>query len=87
MQCAIYKSLRKQETYLYMAEKDQFSRLPEALRTLLGELQHVMDLELEPARQLAQEDTAAVLSNLQTRGWHLQMPRQELWPGSPPSSH
>ncbi|MDS4029373.1 MAG: YcgL domain-containing protein [Candidatus Contendobacter sp.] len=81
MQCAIYKSLKKQDTYLYLAARDDFSRVPETLLKLIGEPIHVMDLELPPERKLAQEDTAEVLRNLQERGWHLQMPRQDEWLG------
>jgi uncharacterized protein YcgL (UPF0745 family) len=77
MQCAIYKSLKKQDTYLYTATKDDFSHVPETLLKLIGELVHVMDLDLSPERKLAQEDTAEVLHNLQECGWHLQMPRQD----------
>ena len=77
MQCAIYKSRRKQDTYLYLAAKDDFSHIPEALLKMLGEPVHVMDLDLSPERRLAQEDVAEVLRNLQERGWHLQMPRQD----------
>lgn len=77
MQCTIYKSLRKQDTYLYLAAKDDFSRLPEALLKLIGPPVHVMDLELHPERKLAQEDIVEVLRNLAERGWHLQMPRKE----------
>jgi uncharacterized protein YcgL (UPF0745 family) len=80
MQCAIYKSRRKQDTYLYLAAKDDFSCLPENLLKLIGEPAHVMDLDLHPERRLAQEDTVEVLHNLQERGWHLQMPRREEWP-------
>ena len=58
MQCAIYKSRKKQDTYLYTATKDDFSRVPETLLKLIGELVHVMDLDLSPERKLAQEDTA-----------------------------
>ena len=77
MQCAIYKSRRKQDTYLYLAAKDDFSHIPEALLKMLGEPVHIMDLDLSPERRLAQEDVAEVLRNLQERGWHLQMPRQD----------
>lgn len=77
MYCAIYKSSRKQDTYLYIAEKDNFSGVPAALLELLGNPIHVMDLELSPARKLAQEDTQEVVRNLRERGWHLQMPRKE----------
>ena len=51
--------------------------IPEALLKLVGELEHVMDLDLRPERKLALEDTAEVLRNLEERGWHLQMPRRE----------
>lgn len=78
MQCAIYKSRKKQDTYLYIAAKDDFSRVPATLLQLLGEPIHVMDLDLLPERKLAQEDTQDVLRNLQECGWHLQMPRQDL---------
>lgn len=77
MQCAIYKSRRKQDTYLYLAARGDFSRVPEALLKLIGEPVHVMDLDLSPERKLAQEDTAEVLRNLRERGWHLQMPSQD----------
>ncbi len=76
MQCAIYKSRRKQDTYLYLATKDDFSHIPDPLLKLIGEPIHVMDLDLCPERKLAQEDVAEVLQNLRERGWHLQMPRQ-----------
>ena len=77
MFCVIYKSLKKQDTYLYVAGKDDFSRVPESLLRLLGTLVPVMDLELTPERKLAQEDVVEVMKNLQERGWHLQMPRVE----------
>ncbi len=79
MQCIIYKSLKKSDTYIYLAQRDDFSCLPEALRNLLGTPLHVMDLELHPGRRLAQEDSAEVLNNLQQRGWHLQIPRSADW--------
>lgn len=81
MQCAIYKSRKKQDTYLYLAAKDDFSRVPEPLLQLIGQPVHVLDLELSPDRKLAQENAAEVLRNLQERGWHLQMPRQDEWLG------
>ncbi|KAB2933697.1 MAG: YcgL domain-containing protein [Candidatus Contendobacter sp.] len=81
MQCAIYKSRKKQDTYLYLAARGDFSRVPEVLLKLLGELIHVMDLDLFPERKLAQEDVADVLRNLRERGWHLQTPQQDEWQG------
>ena len=79
MHCAIYRSPKKQDTYLYLATKDDFSRVPSGLLRMLGDPVHVMDLELSAARQLAQEDVLEVIRNLRERGWHLQMPRKEIW--------
>ena len=77
MFCAIYKSPKKYDTYLYVAAKDDFNRIPESLLKLLGQPVHVMDLELSLERKLAQEDVVEVIRNLEERGWHLQMPRVE----------
>jgi uncharacterized protein YcgL (UPF0745 family) len=77
MYCAIYKSQLRQDTYLYLADKDDFARVPDNLISLLGTPLYVMDLELSPTRKLAQEDVLEVMQNLQARGWHLQLPRTQ----------
>jgi uncharacterized protein YcgL (UPF0745 family) len=70
----VYKSLKKADTYVYLAARDDFARLPEPLRTQLGALQFVLDVDLTPGRKLAQEDPEVVRGNLTTRGFHLQFP-------------
>lgn len=77
MFCAIYKSTRKQDTYLYVATKDDFSRVPEQLLSMMGTPAHVMDLELTPERRLAREDVGEVMRCLSEQGWFLQMPPRE----------
>jgi uncharacterized protein YcgL (UPF0745 family) len=74
MHAYVYKSQRRADTYVYLAERDGFSRLPEPLRTQLGPLAFVLDVELTPDRTLAREDPAAVRENLVARGFHLQFP-------------
>ena len=74
MQAYVYKSLKKADTYVYLAARDDFTRLPEPLRTQLGALEFVLDLALTPARKLAREDVAVVRDNLVSRGFHLQFP-------------
>ena len=70
----VYKSLRKPDTYVYLADRDDFSRLPEPVRTQMGALQFVLDVELTPERKLARESAAEVMANLTARGFHLQFP-------------
>jgi uncharacterized protein YcgL (UPF0745 family) len=74
MQCFIYKSLKKDGLYLYMAKKDNFASLPEALLASVGKLVFVMALELTPERKLAREDSQKVLASLQDKGFFIQMP-------------
>lgn len=74
MHAYVYKSDRKADTYVYLAARDDFERLPEPLRTQLGRLQFVLDVELTPARKLAREQVETVRENLVSRGFHLQFP-------------
>ncbi|QNN48010.1 YcgL domain-containing protein [Thermomonas brevis] len=70
----VYKSLKKADTYVYLAGRDELARLPEPLRAQLGELRFVLEVALTPERRLAQEDPAVVRANLAARGFHIQFP-------------
>lgn len=74
MHAYVYKSQRKADTYVYLAQRDGFERLPEPLRTQLGALHFVLDVALTPGRALARENPEEVRRNLATRGFHLQFP-------------
>lgn len=74
MHAYVYKSLKKADTYVYLAERDAFDRLPAPVRAQLGTLQFVLDVALTPTRRLAQADAGVVRANLAERGFHLQLP-------------
>lgn len=74
MQAYVYKSQRKADTYVYLAARDDFARLPESLRAQLGALQFVLEVALTPERRLARQDPAVVRANLAARGFHVQFP-------------
>ncbi|GAA4790902.1 YcgL domain-containing protein [Lysobacter hankyongensis] len=74
MQAYVYKSQRKADTYVYLAARDDFARLPEPLRAQLGALQFVLEVALTPERRLARQDPAVVRANLAARGFHVQFP-------------
>ena len=74
MHCTIYRSSKKDDTYLYVEKEDDFSRVPESLLKLLGALERVMDLEIAPERRLARADAEQVRAQLQTQGYYLQLP-------------
>ncbi len=74
MHAYVYKSLKKADTYVYLAARDAFARLPEPLVDQLGALQFVLDVELTPQRKLARADTHVVRENLAAHGFHIQFP-------------
>lgn len=74
MHAYVYKSQRKADTYVYLAARDDFTRLPGPLRERLGSLAFVLDVALTPGRKLARESADAVRENLAARGFHLQLP-------------
>jgi len=74
MQCFVYKSLKKDELYLYIDQKDDFSKLPEPLFKSLSPVQFVLELELTPERKLAREDAGKVFDSIKNKGFYVQMP-------------
>lgn len=77
MRCYVYKSRRRAETYLFLAQRDDFARLPEELRGMLGEVDFAFDFDLTPGRKLARGDGDAVRAQLADRGYHIQFPPPE----------
>jgi len=75
--CSIYRSTRKNEMYLYVLRADALARVPEPLLSAFGTPIHAFDMVLSPERALAREDITKVLENLDTQGYHLQMPPPE----------
>ena len=74
MLCFIYKSQKKDELYLYLDKKDDFSSIPEELFKSFGRLEFVMELKLTPERKLAREDVVKVIASLERKGFYVQMP-------------
>jgi uncharacterized protein len=74
MHAYVYKSQRKADTYLYLAARDDFACLPDALRAQLGALRFVLEVALTPDRRLAQADPTVVRANLASRGFFVQFP-------------
>ncbi|AHK78074.1 hypothetical protein M911_01360 [Ectothiorhodospira haloalkaliphila] len=74
MQCYVYRSSRRQDTYVYLPAKDDFSNIPQALLNVFGTPEFALEFVLSPDRRLAREDPSQVLANLKNQGFHLQMP-------------
>ncbi len=74
MQAYVYKSLRKADTFVYLAARDDFDTIPESLRAPLGPLAFVLEVALTPERKLARGNTAQVRESLAAHGFHIQFP-------------
>ena len=74
MQCLVYKSDRRPDTFVYVAHADDLQRLPPELRQGLGKLVEVLQFELTAERKLAREDARRVLDNIASIGFHVQFP-------------
>ncbi len=74
MQAYVYKSLRKDETFVYLRTRDDFDLLPDPIRESVGELRFILEVALTPERRLARANVDEVRAHLAGAGYHLQRP-------------
>lgn len=72
--CSVYRSSKKDETYLYVEKSRGLTCVPDALLELFGSPQPVMTLLLNEQRQLVRADVKNVLEKLAEQGYYLQLP-------------
>lgn len=72
--CAIYRSAKKEEMFLYVPKRDVFEQVPQSLLEIFGKPQFVMLFNLTGEKQLKRAKNEEVLQALQTQGFYLQMP-------------
>lgn len=74
MICAVYKSSRKADTYLFVEKRDNFEAVPEPLMQMFGAPKLVMMVPLNKRDALAMADINKVKSELAEKGYYLQLP-------------
>lgn len=74
MQCYIYRSKHRHQTYLFLPKQDDFSQVPESLIKLFGEAEFSFAFELDNNRKLVLADATEVLRNINENGYFLQLP-------------
>ena len=74
MLCAIYKSSKKDQTYLFVKTRDDFSSVPEPLMLTFGTPNLVTLINLATKTKLGFADLAKVKTNLLAQGYYLQLP-------------
>ncbi|MEG3136121.1 YcgL domain-containing protein [Rouxiella sp. T17] len=74
MFCAIYRSTKRDQTYLYVEKKDDFTKVPEELMKSFGKPDFAMMLNLSTREKLASADINKVKQALLDPGYYLQVP-------------
>lgn len=70
----VFRSSRREGTYLFVDLKEGLARVPEALLLQFGRPEPALRLNLTPERKLAQADAPTVLEAIAERGFYLQVP-------------
>lgn len=71
---SIYRSPKKEGTYLYVEKAKGLERVPEVLLNQFGKPELAMTLALTSERKLARADAAKVMAAVTEQGFFLQMP-------------
>ena len=74
MECDVYKSQKKDETYLFIPTSATLSDLPDELLKVIGQAEKIMTLKLTPEKKMARGTATAVMKSIEEQGFHLQMP-------------
>ena len=78
----VYRSSKRPDMYLYVDYAENLARVPEALLARFGKPVPALSLKLTPERRLARADAAAVLAQIESAGFYLQLPPP---PDAPPA--
>lgn len=84
MKCWIYKGKKKQDHYLFVEAENDFSRVPQSLLTLMGELIFVMTVDVTPERKLAYSNPVELIKHVEANGFFLQLPPKNEVLNKPP---
>ena len=74
MLCAVYKSPKKANTYLFVKTRDDFETVPKPLMSTFGSPILVTLFNLANKEKLGFADLEKVKSNLINQGYYLQLP-------------
>lgn len=75
--CAVYKSPKKADTYLYIEKRDDFSGVPEALIQTFGTPQYLTVIPLLKYEHIANISRSSFIDKIKKDGFYLQLPPKE----------
>ncbi len=78
IQISAYKSPKKNELYLYVAQKEGLDNLPNELTVMFGTPEHVLDFKLNEDKKMPRVNSAEVIKAIHEKGYFIQMPPTEV---------
>ncbi|WP_371192878.1 YcgL domain-containing protein [Glaciecola sp. SC05] len=72
--CAVYKASRRADTYLYVPEKGDFTKVPSALLKAVGTPLFVMLIPVGKREHIANLPRDTFIEKVQAEGFYLQLP-------------
>lgn len=73
IKCSIYKSQKKDETYVFIPTKKSLSDLPDKLLKILGQADKIMTLTLTAEKKMARGNVKEIMKSIDEQGFYLQM--------------
>ena len=77
MQCYVYRSRLKQQTYLFLPKRDDFSQVPASLLKLFGDAEFSFEFALSAEKKMVLAEASEVQRNIRENGFYLQLPPGE----------
>lgn len=73
-----FRSPKKEELYLFIPKEAGLESLPGELLVMFGEPEHVIDFDLTADKKMPRVDSAELYKALETKGYYMQMPPNEV---------
>ncbi|MFQ1017066.1 YcgL domain-containing protein [Gilliamella sp. BG7] len=77
MWCYIYRSTKKENSYLYMEHENDFSTIPEKVMSIFGSPVFVMKVLLDGKRKFVVGTATEIEEKIKTDGFFLQMLKED----------
>jgi len=77
MLCYIYRSSKKENSYLYIAKENDFSKVPEILMTIFGQPIFAMKVLLDDKRKFVVGTSQEIENKINSDGFFLQMLKED----------
>lgn len=78
MLCAAYKSIRNPQTYLFIAKRGDFSKVPALLLEKFGPPQLLSILNITENKKMAIAEAKNVIKEVTNKGFYLQLPPPQI---------